>query len=536
MFSTDNQRYQVWQPQPGPQTAAYNSAADAIGYGGAAGGGKTDLAIGLAGTAHHRSIIFRRVFPSLRGIISRSKEVFTTPGDSYNGSDHIWTLASKKQVELGSMQYEDDKKKYQGQPHDLYVFDEATEFAESQVTFVMSWNRSTHIDERTGKPQHCRVLLTFNPPFDDSGDWVTRMFAPWLDDKHIRPAKDGELRWFAVIDDVEREVNEADLLWFVGKEAVADGEPFQRDGQWQIPMRGLLKDGEPIYAKSRTFFRALLKDNPILEATGYGATIDATPEPIRSLLKGKFNVGKVIDPWQTIPTVLIQAAQARWSQMERPAVALRCVGDDVAHGGADNTVLAPLYGTYFDELEVYPGSATPKGEDNAIYAKALAGMNTLVAVDSIGYGSSATDVMQSWGMQVIGVNFGAACDFTDKSGKFRFANVRAAAYWLFREALELDSGENIALPEDRELLIDLAAPKYRIVSGRITIEPKEDIKKRIGRSPDKGDAVVLAWWGVVMGNIRVAFASNTPNDVPTIDGLPVELQPELWDLNIGGWN
>ena len=48
-----------WEPQPGPQTAAYESLADILFYGGAAGGGKTDLLMGLALTTQQHSILFR---------------------------------------------------------------------------------------------------------------------------------------------------------------------------------------------------------------------------------------------------------------------------------------------------------------------------------------------------------------------------------------------------------------------------------------------------------------------------------------------
>jgi hypothetical protein len=62
----------TWLPNPGPQTAAYDSAADILLYGGAAGGGKTDLLIGLALTQHQRSVIFRRHYVDLRGVEERN--------------------------------------------------------------------------------------------------------------------------------------------------------------------------------------------------------------------------------------------------------------------------------------------------------------------------------------------------------------------------------------------------------------------------------------------------------------------------------
>lgn len=50
------------------------------------------------------------------------------------------------------------------------------------------------------------------------------------------------------------------------------------------------------------------------------------------------------------------------------------------------------------------------------------------------------------------------------------------------------------LPDDRELLADLTAPTYGPVPGGIALESKKDLVKRISRSPDKGDAVVMAWF------------------------------------------
>src|SRR5262249_32593913 len=65
----------LWKPLPGPQTIAYQTLADVTGYGGAAGGGKTDLALGLAVTAHKKSLILRREAVHLRAIEDRAREI-----------------------------------------------------------------------------------------------------------------------------------------------------------------------------------------------------------------------------------------------------------------------------------------------------------------------------------------------------------------------------------------------------------------------------------------------------------------------------
>jgi hypothetical protein len=120
-----------------------------------------------------------------------------------------------------------------------------------------------------------------------------------------------------------------------------------------------------------------------------------------------------------------------------------------------------------------------------------------IFVDVVGIGASVYDQLKvKPGLQVTPVNNGSKANGTDSSGKYEFANVRAASYWKLREALDPTSGEDIALPDTRDVRTDLTAPRYAIVGGRIKIEAKDDIKSRIGRSPDDGDALALAWHGV----------------------------------------
>ena len=75
-----------------------------------------------------------------------------------------------------------------------------------------------------------------------------------------------------------------------------------------------------------------------------------------------------------------------------------------------------------------------------------------------------------------------------------FVNARAEAMWRFREELNPDreGGSTIALPDDPELLADLTAPTFTVKTNGILIESKDEIRKRLGRSTNKGDAVVMA--------------------------------------------
>ena len=179
----------MWRANPGPQEAAYNSKADCLLYGGQPGGGKTSLILGLAFNEHKRTLIMRREYGGLDRIIEDALKIHGGR-DGFNGSppprlkiddDRIIYFRAAHRIgdEQGSM----------GQGRDLLAIDEATQFAESQVRFMMGWVRS----EERG--QRCRTVLATNPPLQAEGLWVVKMFAPWLDERYARPALPGELRW-----------------------------------------------------------------------------------------------------------------------------------------------------------------------------------------------------------------------------------------------------------------------------------------------------------------------------------------------------
>lgn len=478
----------LWQPnpdhangRPNTQRLAYESEATIIGLSGTAGWGKTDLVLGFAANKHTKSAIFRRVFPNLRSIIERSREIFNREesdhqSDRFNESLHRWSLADGRMIEFEACQYEKDKFKQRGRPRDLYAFDECTEFARSQIEFIIGWLRTTD------PKQALRVLLPFNVPTDEAGSWVIDYFMPWIaylfpqKFTHPNPATPGELRWYATLNGRETEC--------------ADGEPFTHDG-------------EEVHPISRTFFFGTLEDNPHL-GQDYISILQSSPEPLRSqLLYGNFAAESKGDPWQVIPTAWVKAAQRRWMESERPNVPLSGVGVDVSRGGQDKFVIARRYGWWFDQLHSTPGVDVQDGPTAAgIVFQQLehAGHIGYINIDVIGVGSSAYDSLAAMYPGIArAVNVSHRSDYVamSKGDKpqplFRMRNLRAEMYWRFREALDPDSGDDLALPAGNELVADLCAARYQVLAGGvIQIEEKKKIKERIGRSPDVGEAVMLA--------------------------------------------
>lgn len=452
----------LWRPLPGPQTIAYESQADIIGYGGAAGGGKTDLACGKALTSHRKIGIFRLNGTELTGVLDRITELLGGR-NGYNGKDNIWRTRRVDgvaiQVEFGSFPNPDDEKKYQGRPHDLLVFDEAANMRESAVRFLLGWLRTTV------PGQKCQALLTFNPPTTAEGRWIIQFFAPWLDKKHPNPAEPGELRYFATVDGKDVEVD--------------SGKPFTHNGELITPL-------------SRTFIPSRISDNPYLMGTGYMAQLQSLPEPLRSqMLYGDFQAGMEDDPWQVVPTAWAEAAMARWKRPDK-LLPMDSLGVDVARGGKDNTILARRHGMWFDEALAYPGTATPDGPTIAGLVVSAIRDRAPIHIDVIGVGSSPYDFLNEMGQQVLGVNVAESALGLDKSGRLRFKNQRSELWWRMREALDPANNTGIALPPDQRLLADLCAPTWKLVGQTVAVASREEILEKIGRSPDYASAYCLA--------------------------------------------
>lgn len=457
-----------WIPNPGPQRDAYFSLADELFFGGGAGGGKTDLIAGLV-LQHRHSRVFRRHFKDFDGVggfVPRLTEILGS-SDGYNTQKHVWKLGAGRECELAAFENSKEAEAYQGRPADLYAYDEITHFEETLFRFLMTWNRSTT------KGQRKRVICTGNPPVTAEGRWVIKYWAPWLDPTYPNPAQPGELRWVTTVG---------------GEDSWVDGpEPVEVDGEMVSP-------------RSRTFIPATLLDNPDLMDDGqYAAQLAGLPEPYRSAFKkGDFNAAFADDAFQVIPTAWIFAAQQRWQMRQATKARLgpmTSLGVDVAQGGPDSTVLAPLHKITFMPLIKVKGVDTKNGASVAALIVEHMADGCSINVDCGGaWGNSAVEHLESNDMNVVACIGAKASRKRSRDGRFSFKNKRAEWWWTFREALDPKTGDDVALPPDGQLVADLAAPRWKLVNREeIQIEEKSEIIKRLKRSPDDGDAVVLAW-------------------------------------------
>jgi predicted phage terminase large subunit-like protein len=262
-----NESRLVFRAQKGAQTDFLSCEADIVGYGGAAGGGKTYgvLLQSLRGinNAHHRCLIFRRTTPQITaqgGLWDESQKIFTHLGGDSNAATLKYKFKSGATIKFGHLQHLSDIYDHQGDQANMIIFDELTHFLQEQFWYMLSRNRNA-----AGLP--CRIYFTCNP---DATSWV-RELIQWylLPTGYFDPRKYGKIRFFLRINE--------QLYWANSKAE-------------------LIKEHEGVTAddiKSFCFIPATIEDNQILlqNDKGYIANLKAQSSvECERLLKGNWNV------------------------------------------------------------------------------------------------------------------------------------------------------------------------------------------------------------------------------------------------------
>jgi hypothetical protein len=168
------------------------------------------------------------------------------------------------------------------------------------------------------------------------------------------------------------------------------------------------------------------------------------------------------------------------------------LGVDVARLGTDNSVFAYRHDMFIDELEVIDKITTDILSERV--HRVLKKHGGRAVIDAIGIGAGVVDNVRRTGAVVDAFVASARTELLDTSGELGFINRRAGAWWGLRELLDPDRHYGVMLPPDDELVGELTTVRWKEAPGsKIQIEAKDDIRKRIGRSTDKADAVVMAF-------------------------------------------
>lgn len=330
-----------------------------------------------------------------------------------------------------------------------------------------------------------------------------------------------EERWFATARTATKPENmqgfHEDYMLFIVDEASGVADPIMEaiDGTLSGPENKLLMCGNPTrtsgyfyrsHHQNRADFRTHKVSSRDSKRTNrknierlekqYGRDSDV----VRVRVDGEFPRA---EPDTFIPLELAEAAAMREvyiqadGELDIPEAEPLEIGVDVARFGDDETVIVPRIGFLVPFIRTYTKQDTMATAGWAISAakelmRTYGRPRCTIKIDDDGVGGGVTDrireVVREEGLfiDVIDCHNGGKADdhdHYDNWGTEAWANVRDL----------LQAGE-IQIPNDEDLIAQLSARKYTVTSkGRVILESKKDMKKRGLRSPDRADALVLAF-------------------------------------------
>lgn len=189
----------------------------------------------------------------------------------------------------------------------------------------------------------------------------------------------------------------------------------------------------------------------------------------------------------------VREAMGRHLREEQYAFAAKILGVDVARFGGDSSIIFPRQGLAAFVPDQLRNVDSTQGAGRVARKWADWDADACFIDDTGGFGAGWIDCLRTLGRQPIGVPFAGSPNDP------RYYNKRAEIH--FEMAAWVKNGG--ALPFDEELIAELTAPTYTFKGDKFLIEDKEQIRERIGRSPDKADALACTFAQPVVPKPRV---------------------------------
>lgn len=252
------------------------------------------------------------------------------------------------------------------------------------------------------------------------------------------------------------------------------------------------------------FIQMLAKDNPYLDPDYIPNLIESfknRPDILKALVYGSWDDFEGFDNVMQMKWVKYMFTNANANDyMDK-----RVVSCDVARGGDDKNVIYGFHGYKQTHRDIFGGDK--RTWETAARCVAMAKLidAPTIAVNSATIGAGVADevekLIKGTNIELLRFVESEASEWPD-----RYYNCRAEASW---ELGKLLADQRISAQEDMELADDLVADTWENRTGRIIIQDKKEIKKILGRSPDKGDAFKTGIWAVRKGKQVQEYKDNS---------------------------
>lgn len=203
-----------------------------------------------------------------------------------------------------------------------------------------------------------------------------------------------------------------------------------------------------------------------------------------------------------IPMEWVELANERWRELQDEGYVTKRhlrLGVDVAGMGRDRSCFVARFDNYVSKINCHNSGGTANHMEIAGITKSYLSSDSKAKafIDTIGEGAGVySRLIEQQYSNAYSCKFSeGAKNLHDVTHCYTFANMRAYLFWCIRDWLNPKNGFQPALPPDDELMQELTEPHWKFQSdGKIIIEPKDDIKKRLKRSPDKMDALANTFY------------------------------------------
>lgn len=218
-----------------------------------------------------------------------------------------------------------------------------------------------------------------------------------------------------------------------------------------------------------------------------------------------------------IPLEWIEIAQKRWHSFHPSTRDNGKIGVDVAGMGRDCSVFCYRYDNYvlkFDKTNS-GGKADHMKVAGKVKHDVTSDNNVTAYIDTIGEGAGVYSRCEEQGLagKVISCKYSEAAKkgnrpLNDVTGQLEFGNMRAYLFWSVRDWLDPKNNTGAMLPPGGSIAEEATEIKWFFRSdGKIMIEPKEDIKERLGHSTDEFDALANTFYpknGIFVSDAELA--------------------------------